>query len=1183
MLGSAALSTPRAAGARNRDRSDDSQAQSYGLAGEEILELTTFAEKQAWIDDKIQFLSCLPRIVPSEPEPPAPPAVTSEELAVWWEEHDRIEREIDEYDMGDLARMRQFARDKSKHALSPRDTDLIEITLTTLFSVDKLLHLLRHRRRALTLLRHRLQWEDATKMAWERYRGIVDTDLPAFLRHAQVGPEANVLSLRSSQRSSISASGSMDLGASIRSLSASTSSLDLASRSSSISNRAQLVQLAHTTLTTNARTLAASLVPAAAASLDKLIDASPAPLPDSFLDAQDRLEEAVAALGDGLDRFAAEMTQQAEIAGAVRSELHCIEQDARSLMTEFSPEIPPDRELLAQSLARLERLGIRLDDVQDQLRSLPRPRHPAVPNQTEQSASLVADLESRLSKCQESLSKASATNDLFRRRLEVYTEVQAALQEMRKSADRLETDLAASMTLDDGGRACDLSLDGDTSEVSIQRRLAGHTAVCDSRVASLSATVRNARNVVQRAARLVNAGREVGLEVTLRQDLRSRADEVRATLDHASKVLEREEAHRQDASGLAAWLRAFVRCRDLVIEAEKSVEERLRLALWREGTPAVGYNDDGGAIVRLVTSAEMAVADMIAQQESVAMSVLCAGREAITLCEKETRELEERARALAVRRSLLDRAREQARAVETVVDSVSTIRRRADSLASEVQRLGARGCSGRGDELASHLAEIDRIAREFDQLRDGLLARVPFLGTSAPGVQSAIDLEAHDANVRLVLNELCISTAGLVESTRRSVVAAIGQLTPASDISSEPDRFPTTTEVPASSPSSSVLAPTARATPADDVDPTTASTEEARSAPSPDTGTDALSVTDDLFSPETNSRRPAGEWLAPLEEPNLLRSLRRRIRAIPAHNWLSPKTLQLPGPCDVEAIANELAACRSVLEDLLASPAPDARFVWTDLDVLRDELETVITAADRVQKLALFAERVAGTDRAFSGLLDCIDTAHLRPSDETAGPLSAAAAALEALRQAAIECSDDLRVQRTVKRVEATYAELVDLLPPSTAGMHTPRQRPLSGQDTVGRNKLDCAVGLVAKAMPFVTIESAEGRWTHESGVYLIGERPCFCRLLRSKQVMVRVGGGWLELSQYVLSWSSVVRSLTLVPSQIHLGPLWSERGRHGLAGQHAPEIGHCGKSLARSPEPLHLDELYQQTCRDYH
>ncbi len=57
-----------------------------------------------------QFLSALPEIKASEPEPPASPAATSADLEAWWEEHGRIEREIDEYDMGDLARMRQLAR-----------------------------------------------------------------------------------------------------------------------------------------------------------------------------------------------------------------------------------------------------------------------------------------------------------------------------------------------------------------------------------------------------------------------------------------------------------------------------------------------------------------------------------------------------------------------------------------------------------------------------------------------------------------------------------------------------------------------------------------------------------------------------------------------------------------------------------------------------------------------------------------------------------------------------------------------------------------------------------------------------------------------------------------------------------------------------------------------------------------
>lgn len=37
-----------------------------------------------------------------------------------------------------------------------------------------------------------------------------------------------------------------------------------------------------------------------------------------------------------------------------------------------------------------------------------------------------------------------------------------------------------------------------------------------------------------------------------------------------------------------------------------------------------------------------------------------------------------------------------------------------------------------------------------------------------------------------------------------------------------------------------------------------------------------------------------------------------------------------------------------------------------------------------------------------------------------------------------------------------------------------------------------------------------------ETGRYWIGEPPklCYCRILRSRTVMVRVGGGWVELSK---------------------------------------------------------------------
>ncbi len=45
----------------------------------------------------------------------------------------------------------------SKHNLSREETDLIEITLNNLFAVDKLLHLLRSRKKKLSLVDLRLK------------------------------------------------------------------------------------------------------------------------------------------------------------------------------------------------------------------------------------------------------------------------------------------------------------------------------------------------------------------------------------------------------------------------------------------------------------------------------------------------------------------------------------------------------------------------------------------------------------------------------------------------------------------------------------------------------------------------------------------------------------------------------------------------------------------------------------------------------------------------------------------------------------------------------------------------------------------------------------------------------------------------------------------------------------------
>lgn len=68
------------------------------------------------------------------------------------------------------------------------------------------------------------------------------------------------------------------------------------------------------------------------------------------------------------------------------------------------------------------------------------------------------------------------------------------------------------------------------------------------------------------------------------------------------------------------------------------------------------------------------------------------------------------------------------------------------------------------------------------------------------------------------------------------------------------------------------------------------------------------------------------------------------------------------------------------------------------------------------------------------------------------------------------------------------------------------------------RSKLDMAVGQVINNFRLpVTIHAAGDGWKDQSGKYWIGDaepKLCFCRILRSQTVMVRVGGGWCELSK---------------------------------------------------------------------
>lgn len=96
---------------------------------------------------------------------------------------------------------------------------------------------------------------------------------------------------------------------------------------------------------------------------------------------------------------------------------------------------------------------------------------------------------------------------------------------------------------------------------------------------------------------------------------------------------------------------------------------------------------------------------------------------------------------------------------------------------------------------------------------------------------------------------------------------------------------------------------------------------------------------------------------------------------------------------------------------------------------------------------------------------------------------------------------------------------LSSLLPPRVATPHKKAAPPVRKKYIADpKNKLDVAVGDVVNQLEVgINIESISESWRDQSGKYWIGNQDpklCFCRILRSQTVMVRVGGGWTELSK---------------------------------------------------------------------
>ncbi|KAH7887982.1 hypothetical protein F5I97DRAFT_1864642 [Phlebopus sp. FC_14] len=419
----------------NPDEVQDPQnSEKEALESHEVIELQAFSERKAWIEEKIKFLKRLPPVevftgidvlrTSAESIPGLP---TREQLQEWLAEHDKIEKETEIFDSGELKKLRKFTKAATQRHLSSEDTDLIELTLTTIYELDKLLHLLRDRSENLDLLGIRLTWEEHRRGAWADLRKV-SGDIEDFLTtRARWSPSiyemtGMVEEKRSARRGSI---------ASMASDTSATSNAGF-SRSARF-KLAELLSRDAAQFSGKISSLRHGKIAGAGKALDKLIDNSRKPVPEALLDEQDRLEEKGIHEVEDVGKFVMNVVMQWRKADELYVETMKDQSTAQTLLEEIEtaklhhPTPRQSSSFTSRADTLVKRLALRGDPMSNS-ELFPQPTHALFPEQESINASLIQTLSTEFSLTADVVSRVDSLSWEYRSSYEAVKNVDALSQ-----------------------------------------------------------------------------------------------------------------------------------------------------------------------------------------------------------------------------------------------------------------------------------------------------------------------------------------------------------------------------------------------------------------------------------------------------------------------------------------------------------------------------------------------------------------------------------------------------------------------------------------------------------------------------------------------------------------------------------------------------------------------------------
>ncbi|KAH9943020.1 uncharacterized protein BXZ73DRAFT_40145 [Epithele typhae] len=420
-----------------REQAPEKAEDEEALEWHEVIELQAFSERKAWIEEKTKLLEQMPAIevfvgmhAVRESATEVPGLPTREQLRQWLVEHDKIEKETEIFDSGELKKLKRFTKAAAQRNLSPADTDLIEITLTTIYALDKLLHLLRDRSDSLDLLGIRLSWEERRVAAWNEYHNILN-DLKDFLKDRarwspavydqleeveelrEASPGEHVLKRRGSTVSIQSETSRASIPGYSRG--ARYKLMEALSREAALF-ASRISSLRHS-----------KIIPTGKA-IDKLIDTSRKPVPDEMLDEQDKLENDGVAAMEPVSKFAMQIVMQWKKADEFYVETLKDKSDAQNLLEEIEvaklghPTARQDASFMSRAGVLSKRLLLRGNPISSPL--FPKPDDPHFPDQATHTSTVIQQLSSELSAAQQQVKKVELCAKEYRASLEAVKQVE---------------------------------------------------------------------------------------------------------------------------------------------------------------------------------------------------------------------------------------------------------------------------------------------------------------------------------------------------------------------------------------------------------------------------------------------------------------------------------------------------------------------------------------------------------------------------------------------------------------------------------------------------------------------------------------------------------------------------------------------------------------------------------------